>query len=131
MQLVKLTEFYLFIFQLELLAIVFLCDYFADYILDRKIHTDSKDITHHLRTMRNLDLWTSRVLLKLQDYNNEFVHISGSDNFVADTLSRFPPEPILTLSGEFSVMTSLVIFHVLSLYSCLLASRAKIRTVSN
>lgn len=59
------------------------------------MHTDSKSITE-LRTIRNLDSRTTRLLLKLQDFNLKFVHLSGAENFVADTLSRFPPEEPIT-----------------------------------
>lgn len=43
----KPSKCVLSMFQLELIAIVSLCNYFADYLLDKvgTVHTDSKSIT--------------------------------------------------------------------------------------
>ena len=89
---IKPSEYSLSIFQLELLAVLFLCKHFSNFILGRDvtIYTDNQAVTH-LRTIRNIDARTTRILLKLQRFSLRFVHVKGVENFVADTLSRCPP----------------------------------------
>lgn len=100
---IKPCEYSLFMFQLELLSTVFLCSYFVDYLMGRAstVHTDSKLITE-LRTIFTLDSRTTRLQLKLQDFNLKFVYLPGRENFVADTLAHFPPEDTITRGQHFS-----------------------------
>lgn len=80
-------------FQLELLVVVLLCNYLSDIILggSAAVNTYNKSITE-LRTTRNLDSRTTRLLLKLQDFNLRFVHIKGEEFLFADTFSRLPTD---------------------------------------
>ena len=89
---IRSSEYSLSIFQLELLAVVFLCKQFSKFILGREVtvYTDNQAVTY-LRTVKNLDARTTRMLLKLQRFSLKFCHLKGTENFVADALSRSPP----------------------------------------
>lgn len=57
-----------------------------------------------------MDSYTTHLLLKIQAFKVKFVHLAGADNFVADTLSRFPPEEQSTEIVQLWVNTALAQF---------------------
>lgn len=73
------------------------------------VHTNSNSITE-LRTIRNLNSRKTRLLLKLQDFNLKFVHLPGAENFVTDTLPRFPPDEVA--KGEQQIHVNVVFADV-------------------
>lgn len=89
---VKPTKLSMSIFQLKLLAIAFLCEHFADFITGIPVilHTDFKSITQ-FKTLRNLDSRTTRLLLKLQEFDLRFEHLAGTSKQIADRLTRSLP----------------------------------------
>lgn len=80
--------------ELELLAIVFGCQKYRNYILGYPIHilTDHKALTF-LNSCQLLNARLMRWSIKLQEYNLQITHIAGKDNIGADTLTRYPQEP--------------------------------------
>ena len=75
----------------ELLAAVFACTKFHDFIYGHKavIETDHKPlITIVKKPLHAAPARLQRMLLQLQRYDLEFVYKRGKDLFVADTLSR-------------------------------------------
>ena len=64
--------------------------YHFDVYLDSmpfKVYTDHNPLTF-LKTMRNKNQRLVRLSLALPEYNLEIQHIPGSENVVADALSR-------------------------------------------
>jgi hypothetical protein len=75
----------------ELSAIVYGLEKFRVYVYGHKIYlnTDNKALTFLNRcalTSNRIARW----VLQIQDYDIEIKHISGSKNFLADTISRNP-----------------------------------------
>jgi len=77
--------------ELELLAIVYGCQKFRNYILGClvTILTDHKALTF-LNSCRLLNARLMRWSLILQEYNLKIIHIPGKENIGADTLTRYP-----------------------------------------
>ena len=80
--------------ELELLAIVFTCKKFRNYLLGHKV----KVLTdHHALTFLNscqlLNARLVRWATFLQEYQLEITHVPGRDNVGADTLTRYPQSP--------------------------------------
>lgn len=75
----------------ELLAAVFACRKFHDFIYGRKvtIETDHKPlITIVKKPLHSAPARLQRMLLQLQRYDLEFIYKKGKELFLADTLSR-------------------------------------------
>ena len=75
----------------ELLAIVFACQKFHEYIygFHTKIHSDHKPLESIMqKPLHKASPWLQRMLLKLQKYDLTVTYVQGKDLHVADTLSR-------------------------------------------
>jgi hypothetical protein len=75
----------------ELLAVVYALQKFRIYVIGHSItvYSDNKALSF----LRRCNLTSSRVthwVMQLQEYDLKIVHIKGTDNFFADTLSRNP-----------------------------------------
>src|ERR1041385_4968283 len=82
----------------EFLAVVFACDKFRKYIVDSKviIHTDHVALKY-LMTKKEAKPTLIRWVLLLQEFDLQIVDRKGTDNPVADNLSRIkdiPHDPI-------------------------------------
>ena len=81
----------------ELLAAVFACRKFHDFIYGRRvtIETDHKPlITIVKKPLHAAPARLQRMHLQLQWYDLQFVYKKGKELFLADTLSRaYPDEP--------------------------------------
>jgi len=80
--------------ELELLAIVFACKKFRNYLLGHKvkIFTDHHALTF-LNTCQLLNARLIRWATYLQEFQLEIIHIPGKENLGADTLTRYPQSP--------------------------------------
>ena len=80
--------------ELELLAIVFACKKFRNYLLGNKvkIFTDHHALTF-LNTCQLLNARLIRWATYLQEFQLEIIHIPGKENIGADTLTRYPQSP--------------------------------------
>lgn len=80
--------------ELELLAIVFACKKFRNYILGHETHllTDHQALTF-LNSCQLLNARLTRWTIKLQEYQLIIEHIPGKENIGADTLTRYPQTP--------------------------------------
>lgn len=80
--------------ELELLAIVFGCLKYRNYILGHVTHllTDHKALLF-LNSCRLLNARLMRWSLKIQEFNLQIKHIPGKENVGADTLTRYPQSP--------------------------------------
>ena len=92
----------------ELLAIVFGCDKFRDYIYGRTVtvETDHKPLENIFKKpLHQSPLRLQRMLLKLQRYSLKVVYKKGAELFVADQLSRayIPEVPNDHLEEELEV----------------------------
>ena len=97
----------------ELLAAVFACRKFHDFIYGRRvtIETDHKPlITIVKKPLHAAPARLQRMLLQLQRFDPQFVYKKGKELFFADTLSRaYPDEPPEETEFEYDVMTVLTI----------------------
>ena len=95
----------------ELLAAVFACTKFHDYIYGRTaiIETDHKPlITIVKKPLHAAPARLQRMLLQLQRYNLEFVYKKGTELYLADTLSRAcdpTKKPCENIMEDFDVMS--------------------------
>jgi len=80
--------------ELELLAIVFGCKKFRNYILGYPINvlTDHQALAF-LHKYQLLNGRLTRWSIILQEYNLTIIHIPGKENVGADTLTRYPQQP--------------------------------------
>ena len=76
----------------ELLAIVFACEKFDQYVYGRdKVHVQSDHKPLEVifkRPLVTAPKRLQRMLLRLQRYSREVTYVRGSDMYIADTLSR-------------------------------------------
>jgi hypothetical protein len=96
----------------ELLAVVYACRKFHDYIYGKDIiiETDHKPlVTIVKKPLQNAPARLQSMLLKLQKYNFTLVYKQGKELFIADTLSRAPTQENSNENYEFEVMTILPI----------------------
>ncbi|KAK7101996.1 hypothetical protein V1264_020291 [Littorina saxatilis] len=97
----------------ELLAAVFACKKFHDFIYGRQvtIETDHKPLISIVKKpLNDAPARLQRMLLQLQRYHLQFVYKKGKELFLADTLSRAHPEgPAEGAEFEHDVMTVLSI----------------------
>ena len=97
----------------ELLAAVFACTKFHDFVYGRQvtIETDHKPlITIVKKPLHAAPARLQRMLLQLQRYNLQFVYKKGKELYLADTLSRaYPDEAPEETEFEYEVMTVLSI----------------------
>lgn len=91
----------------ELLAIVFACERFHQYIYGKKdvvVNTDHKPLEHiHLKSLAKSPPRLQRLLLKLQKYHITVKWVPGKQVKIADALSRAPLQdktPTLSESDE-------------------------------
>jgi hypothetical protein len=75
----------------ELLAVVYALQKFQIYVIGHSIthYSDNKALSF----LKRCNLTSGRVtrwVMQLQEYDLKIVHIKGTDNFFADTLSRYP-----------------------------------------
>lgn len=77
--------------EIEALALVYCCNKFRQYILGHRtiIQTDHHALTF-MKSCRLTNGRLTRWTLALQEYDLEVQYISGKDNIVADTLTRYP-----------------------------------------
>lgn len=77
--------------EIETLALVYCCNKFRQYLIGHKIIvlTDHHALTF-MRTCRLTNGRLTRWALALQEFDLEIQHISGKENIVADTLTRYP-----------------------------------------
>ncbi|KAF0716362.1 AP2/ERF domain-containing protein PFD0985w-like [Aphis craccivora] len=80
--------------ELELLAIVFACKKFRNYVLGYETHllTDHQALTF-MNSCQLLNARLTRWAIKLQEYNLIIEHVPGKENVGADTLTRYPQSP--------------------------------------
>jgi len=81
--------------QLELFAIIAAIEHFKNYLYGRQftIISDHKPLSYAIK-LNSPGGRLSRWLLKLSEYNFKFQHIPGSENLLADYLSRDIPETV-------------------------------------
>ena len=94
----------------ELLAIVFACKKFNDYIYGKEviIESDHKPLeTIFKKQLEKAPARLQNMLLKLQKYNIKVVYKKGKEMYLADTLSRAYPSNTTTEEETFDyqVMT--------------------------
>lgn len=92
----------------ELLAIVFGCDKFHDYIYGRTVvvETDHKPLEQIFqKPLHQSPLRLQKMLLKLQKYSLKVIYKKGSELYLADQLSRayIPEEPKDALEEELEI----------------------------
>lgn len=77
--------------ELEMLAVVFVINYFKEYLIGRKItvFSDHSSLQYY-QTMKNPSARTTKFIFKLLKFDLEIRHRPGSWNTVADCLSRYP-----------------------------------------
>lgn len=99
----------------ELLAVVFGCTRFHQYIYGHDVITvesDHKPLEAIMKKPLNeTPARLQRMLLKLQHYNIDLRYKPGKEMFIADTLSRAPSE-----AGSYSDVSQDVVVHVNMLY---------------
>uniref|UniRef100_A0A2S2NEK6 RNA-directed DNA polymerase n=1 Tax=Schizaphis graminum TaxID=13262 RepID=A0A2S2NEK6_SCHGA len=80
--------------ELELLAIVFGCQKFRNYIIGHSVTvlTDHQALTF-LNSCKLLNARLTRWSIILQEYGLKVQHIPGKENIGADTLTRYPQKP--------------------------------------
>jgi hypothetical protein len=80
--------------EIEAVALLFAMSKWQIYFLGRKfvIRTDNYALTF-LKTCRPSNSRLIRFMLYLQQFDYETEHVKGSENFLADFLSRFPQNP--------------------------------------
>ena len=97
----------------ELLAAVFACKKFHDFIYGRQvtIETDHKPLISIVKKpLHAAPARLQRMLLQLQRYNLQFLYKKGNELYLADTLSRaYPVEDPEEMEFEYDVMTVLSI----------------------
>ncbi|XP_038047830.1 uncharacterized protein K02A2.6-like [Patiria miniata] len=96
----------------ELLAVVFACTKFHDYIYGKDIvvETDHQPlVTIVKKPLLSAPARLQRMLLRLQRYNITLVYKKGKELFLADTLSRAPLTTTGTETDDLQVMTLLPI----------------------
>ena len=71
----------------ETLGLVLALEHSDVHLGSTKVYTDHNPLTF-LKTMKNKNQRLVRWSLALQEYNLEVQHIPGSENVVADALSR-------------------------------------------
>ncbi|XP_046558199.1 uncharacterized protein LOC124267324 [Haliotis rubra] len=94
----------------ELLAILFACEKFHDYIYGKRVtvETDHQPlITICKKPLFAAPARLQRMLLKLQQYSIDLVYKRGKDLIIADTLSRAYLEDTSNNEEEFEVLTVL------------------------
>jgi hypothetical protein len=77
--------------ELELLAVVYALQKFRLYIFGQHVivYSDNKALSF----MKRCNLVSNRItrwIMQIQEYDLEIIHIKGTDNFLADILSRHP-----------------------------------------
>jgi hypothetical protein len=101
----------------ELLAIVYALNKFRIYVVGHKIllRTDNKALSF----LQKCTLTSNRIarwVLQLQEYDIEISHISGTQNYLADIISRNPagltPEQIKQLTRPRDVMVATIKLNV-------------------
>ena len=100
----------------KLLAIVYAVTNFQTYLIGThfELITDHKSLTF-LSTTMFLNLRLKRWCLLLQQYNFTVTHCKGSENIVADFLSRHPNGRFHEETGENLIISSLNYLHDLNL----------------
>ena len=96
----------------ELLAVVFACTKFHDYIYGKDIivETDHQPlVTIVKKPLLSAPARLQRMLLRLQKYNITLVYKKGKELFIADTLSRAPLTTTDNDNLDLEVMTLLPI----------------------
>lgn len=98
--------------ELELLAIVFACKKFRNYLLGNKVKvlTDHHALTF-LNTCQLLNARLIRWATFLQEFQLEIKHIPGRENIGADTLTRYPQSP----TEDTQISTKTIIINKLTL----------------
>ncbi len=94
----------------ELLAILFACERFHDYVYGRKVtvETDHQPLTSIFKKpLFAAPARLQRMLLRLQQYDIDIVYKKGKDLIVADALSRAYLEDTSSEEEEFEVLTVL------------------------
>ena len=98
----------------EVLAIVYGCEKFNQYIYCREIiiHTDHKPLeTIMKKPLADTPPRIHRLLLRLQKYQLHVKYISGRDLIIADTLSRAPhiPKQNIDLTDDIEIMIHTIV----------------------
>lgn len=90
-------------FDLELLAITRACEYFRQYLLEKKftVFTDNEPLTFQSRS-KTPNYRLARLITKLSEFSFNLKHISGVKNVTADFLSRHPTDAIEFEKGQFT-----------------------------
>ena len=99
----------------ELLAIVFALDKFRSYLVGSKVIVHSNHAAlRYLLAKPNAKPRLIRWILLLQEFDVEIKDKKGSDNVVADHLSRLPLEHV-TLDNDFHIKESFPHEHLFAL----------------
>lgn len=97
----------------ELLAIVFGCLKFHQYIYGRKIivHTDHKPLVPLFKkSLNKIPPRLVRLMLKIQQYDLDVIYVPGKKMYISDTLSRAPlPESMYELNKNVEVHVGVLI----------------------
>ncbi len=91
----------------ELLAILFACEKFHDYIYGKRVSVETDHRPLITIYKKNAPARLQRMLLKLQQYSIDLIYKSGKDLTIADTLSRAYLEDTSNSEEEFEVLTVL------------------------
>jgi hypothetical protein len=77
--------------ELEMAAVVFVINYFREYLLGREfiVYSDHSSL-QYFKTMKNPSSRITKSIFKLIEYDFIIKHKAGSANLAADSLSRFP-----------------------------------------
>ncbi|GFT72593.1 hypothetical protein TNCV_974391 [Trichonephila clavipes] len=94
----------------ECLAVVWALNKFRTYLgsLPIKVITDNAALTH-LTNVKNLSNRVIRLALKLAEFNIEWEHKPGTQNTIADVLSRNPIESIIGEKVNCAIIRDLVL----------------------
>jgi len=99
--------------EIELLAVVFVCEKFRCYLMGREVivRTDHQALTF-LSSSKHLSGRLMRWTLALQEYRLRVEYVPGKQNSVADLLSRYPVDGKQMIAKEFACIHRISVMNI-------------------